>query len=52
MSKIYMGLNDAWKDQGFARFLDWFFKAWIDRGGPKTGKSQMFELLERAGFTE
>jgi len=49
---VHMGLNDAWKDQGFAHYLDWFFEVWIGRGGPKTGKSQMFELLERAGFAE
>lgn len=49
---VHMGLNDAWKDQGFAHYLDWFFGVWIGRGGPKTGKSQMSELLERAGFAE
>ena len=48
----HMGLNDAWKDQGFAHYLDWFFGVWIGRGGPKTGKSQMFDVLERVGFTE
>ncbi len=49
--EVHMGLTDTWQDK-FAHYLDWFFEAWIGRGGPKTGKSQMAELLGRAGFLE
>jgi nitroreductase len=50
--EAHLTLSDAWKDKGFAHYHDWFFKVWIGRGGPKAGKSQMLELLERAGFAE
>jgi nitroreductase len=50
--ETYLALSDAWKDKEFEHYHDWFFKVWIGRGGPRTGKSQMFELLTRVGFAE
>lgn len=49
--EVHMGLSDTWQDK-FAHYLDWFFEAWIGRGGPRMSKSQMAELLERVGFSE
>lgn len=49
--EAHMGLSDTWRDK-FAHYLDWFFAAWMGRGGPRIGTSQMFDLLARAGFSE
>ena len=48
--EVHLALNYAWKDKDFAHYLDWFFEVWSGRGGTPPGKSQMFELLEQAGF--
>jgi nitroreductase len=48
----HLGLNNTWKQKGFAHYLDWFYSVWSMRGGRKEGKSQMYEILERIGFLE
>ncbi|MBN1875556.1 MAG: nitroreductase family protein [Anaerolineae bacterium] len=48
----HMALNHAWMEKGFAHYHDWFFKVWSARGEASATKSQMFTLLESAGFLE
>ncbi len=48
----HLMLSDAWKAEGMAHYLDWFYTKWSTRGGPGTGYSQMFDLLGRMGFLE
>ncbi len=36
----------------FSRYLDWFFTAWSRRAVKTTPKSQMYAILEKAGFLE
>jgi hypothetical protein len=49
---IHLGLSDGWREEGMAHYLDWFYTVWLSRGGPKAGKSQMQELIERAGLVD
>ena len=48
----HLGLDEAWREQGLAHYLDWFYTVWSARGGKRGGKSQMQELIERAGFVD
>jgi nitroreductase len=48
----HLMLTDAWKEQGMDHYLDWFYTVWSTRGEKKSGKSQMLELIERAGFVD
>ena len=50
--KTHLGLNDLWREQGMAHYLDWFYTVWSRRGGQRTGKSQMQALIEGAGFVD
>jgi nitroreductase len=50
--KTHLGLNDVWREQGMAHYLDWFYTVWSRRGGQPTGKSQMFELVGQSGFLD
>jgi hypothetical protein len=50
--ELHLGLDDTWKQQGLDHYLDWFYTKWSTRGGTRSGKSQMFELLEKVGFME
>lgn len=47
----HLALNETWKE-AHDHYLDWFYAVWSARGGKRSGKSQMFELLERAGFID
>lgn len=49
---MHLALSDAWKAEGMAHYLDWFYTRWSARGGPSTGPSQMFDLLRQVGFLE
>jgi nitroreductase len=51
----HLALGQAWKAQGLAHSLDLFYTVWSVRGGrreggPRAGRSQMCEMLEKAGF--
>jgi len=49
----HLGLNEDWDQQGYAHYLDWYFKTWVGRNlkpGPK--ETQMLRLLKRSGFIE
>jgi len=48
--ELHLGINDLWKRQGLEHYLDWFYTVWSTRGEKRSGKSQMFELLEKTGF--
>jgi nitroreductase len=48
----HLGLNDAWREQGLAHYLDWLYTVWLNRGPPRKGKSQMYELVEQLGFLD
>lgn len=48
----HLRLNDAWEQQGFDHYLDWFYTVWSVRWGKSSVKSQMFEILEKVGFLE
>ena len=48
----HLGLNDAWREQGLAHYLDWFYTVWSPRGGQRTGVSQLHALLEGAGLVD
>jgi len=50
--EVHLALSDAWRDKGFEHYHDWFFKVWTGRGGTRAGKSQMFDLLAKAGFID
>ena len=50
--EAHLGLNDLWREQGMAHYLDWFYVVWSKRGGQRTGKSQMSELLGKVGFLD
>ena len=50
--KTHLGMNDLWREQGMAHYLDWFYTVWSRRGGQPTGKSQMFELVDQSGFLD
>jgi nitroreductase len=50
--ETHLGLNDTWREQGMAHYLDWFYTVWSARGGQRTGRSQMYELVERSGFLD
>ena len=47
----HLALNETWRE-AHAHYLDWFYTVWSARGVTRSGKSQMFELLERAGFID
>lgn len=45
----HLGLNPSWKEQGYAHYLDWFYRKW---NGP-TDPAKLAELtarLEKSGF--
>jgi hypothetical protein len=48
----HLGLTGDWREQGLAHYLDWFYTVWSNRGPPRTGKSQMYELVEQLGFLD
>jgi nitroreductase len=48
----HLGLDDAWREQGLVHYLDWFYTVWSNRGPSRTGKSQMYELVEQLGFLD
>ena len=48
----HLVLGDAWREQGMDHYLDWFYTVWSARGGRRGGKSQLQELIERAGFID
>ena len=49
----HLGLNTDWDAQGYAHYLDWYFKAWVGRNlKPGTQETQMLRLLKRSGFIE
>ena len=48
----HLMLNDAWRKQGMDHYLDWFYATWSARGAKRSGKSQLQELMERAGFVD
>jgi nitroreductase len=50
--KAHLGLNDLWQERGMAHYLDWFYTVWSRRGGQRTGKSQMYVLVDRSGFLD
>ena len=50
--KTHLSLNDLWREQGMDHYLDWFYTVWSRRGGQRTGKSQVQELIEGAGFVD
>lgn len=51
---VHMGLNETWRKDGFAHYLDWFYTVWSSpaRWEKSSGKSQVWETLERCGFLE
>lgn len=48
----HLALGQVWKEKGMAHYLDWFYTVWSTRGGQREGRSQMCEMLEKAGFLE
>ena len=50
--EIHLGMNDVWREEEMAHYLDWFCTVWSRRGGQRRGKSQMFELLGLSGFLD
>ncbi len=48
----HLGTSDAWRQQGFDHYLDWFYTVWSARGGKSRAKSQMFEILNQVEFLE
>ena len=48
----HLALSQDWREQGMAHYLDWFYTVWSVRGGRREGRSQMCEVLEKAGFME
>lgn len=49
--QAHLGLTEEWRGK-HAHYLDWFYTVWIGRGGPRTGVSPMYSLLEQVGFLE
>lgn len=50
--KTYLGLNDLWREQGMAHYLDRFYTVWSRGGGQRTGKSRVSELVDQSGFLD
>lgn len=48
----HMWLSDDWEKKGLKSYLEWFYSVWSARGPKPEGKSQMAELLDKAGFME
>jgi len=48
----HLALNEEWKAQGYAHFMDWWFKNWLGDSKPTEKETQMLRLLKRSGFVE
>jgi len=48
----HLGSIENWREQGFAHYLDWFYKVWSTRGTKTLPErlNQFYETLKRAGF--
>lgn len=44
--------NEAWKDQGYKHYMDWWFLKWLGGAKPTEKETQMLRLLKRSGFIE
>jgi nitroreductase len=51
--QLHLTLNDDWGAQGYKHYLDWYFKAWLNRGNrPKGQETQMLRRLRKCDFVE
>jgi len=46
----HLGLTEAWREKGFAHYLDWFYTTWVGAPPKTDAKSQLAEILEQRGF--
>lgn len=50
----HLYLNTDWKQQGFAHYLEWFYKVWTtrDKRPPEARTKPFYEILQRAEFID